>query len=52
MGKEVKGITHVGIYVGNHMMIHAGDPVGFADLEDEKWQGWLDCYGRLPFEED
>ena len=34
------------------MMIHAGDPVGFADLEDEKWQGWLDCYGRLPFEED
>ena len=52
MGKEVKGITHVGIYVGNHMMIHAGDPVGFADLEDEKWKGWLDCYGRLPFEED
>ena len=52
MGKDVKGITHVGIYVGNHMMIHAGDPVGFADLEDEKWQAWLDCYGRLPFEED
>ena len=52
MGPDVKGITHVGIYVGNHMMIHAGDPIGFADLEDEKWQKHFDCYGRLPFEED
>ena len=52
MGPEVKGITHVGIYVGNHMMIHAGDPVGFADLEDERWQKVFDSYGRLPFEED
>ena len=49
MGPGVDGITHVGIYVGNHMMIHAGDPVGFADLEDEKWQKRLDCYGRLPY---
>ena len=32
------GITHVGIFVGNHMMIHAGDPVGFADLSTEKWR--------------
>lgn len=32
MGADVKGITHVGIYVGSDMMIHAGDPVGFADL--------------------
>ncbi len=52
MGPDVKGITHVGIYVGNHMMIHAGDPIGFADLEEERWQKWFDCYGRLPFEED
>ena len=52
MGPDVKGITHVGIYVGNHMMIHAGDPIGFADLEDEKWQKYFDCYGRLPIEED
>ena len=52
MGPDVKGITHVGIYVGNHMMIHAGDPIGFADPEAERWQKHFDCYGRLPFEED
>ena len=37
MGPEVKGITHVGIYVGNDMMIHAGDPIGFADLTEARW---------------
>lgn len=52
MGPEVKGITHVGIYVGNHMMIHAGDPIGFANLEGDRWQKHFDCYGRLPYEEE
>ena len=52
MGPEVKGITHVGIYVGNGMMIHAGDPVGFTDLTEERWQKHFYCYGRLPFEEE
>lgn len=47
MGPDVKGITHVGIYVGNHMMIHAGDPVGFADLKSEKWSQKLYGFGRL-----
>ncbi len=47
MGSDVKGITHVGIYVGNNMMIHAGDPVGFADLKSEKWSQKLYGYGRL-----
>ena len=46
MGADVKGITHVGIYVGNDMMIHAGDPVGFADLKSEKWSKRL--YGFWP----
>ena len=49
MGKDVKGITHVGIYVGNGMMIHAGDPVGFADIRSEKWSKKINCYGRLPY---
>lgn len=49
MGPNVEGITHVGIYVGNNMMIHAGDPVGFADLSTEKWQDRFYCFGRLPF---
>lgn len=48
MGADVEGITHVGIYVGNNMMIHAGDPVGFADLTEEKWIKRFYCYGRLP----
>lgn len=50
MGANVEGITHVGIYVGDNMMIHAGDPVGFADLSVQKWQTRLDCYGRLPID--
>lgn len=50
MGSDVKGITHVGIYVGNHMMIHAGDPVGFADLKSDKWAKKLYGYGRLPID--
>ena len=50
MGSDVKGITHVGIYVGNHMMIHAGDPVGFADLKSSKWAKKLYGYGRLPID--
>ena len=45
----VEGITHVGIYVGNHWMIHCGDPVGFADLSASKWQRRLYAYGRLPY---
>ena len=48
MGAKVKGITHVGIYVGNNMMIHAGDPVGFADLRDEQWAKKIYAFGRLP----
>ena len=51
MGADVDGITHVGIYVGNNMMIHAGDPVGFADLSEEKWIKRFHCYGRLPVKE-
>ncbi len=50
MGSDVQGITHVGIYVGNDMMIHAGDPVGFADLKSEKWAKKLYGYGRLPID--
>lgn len=48
MGADVDGITHVGIYVGNNMMIHAGDPVGFADLTEERWIKRFYCFGRLP----
>lgn len=50
MRADVKGITHVGIYVGNNMMIHAGDPVGFADLKSAQWAKKIYAFGRLPIE--
>ena len=50
MGADVKGITHVGIYVGNNTMIHAGDPVGFADLKSEQWAKKIYGFGRLPID--
>ena len=34
--------------VGNDMMIHAGDPVGFADLKSSKWSDKIYGFGRLP----
>ncbi|WP_418232224.1 NlpC/P60 family protein [Butyricicoccus sp.] len=43
-------MTHVGIYVGSDMMIHAGDPVGFADLKSSKWSKRLYGFGRLPID--
>jgi len=49
-GPDAKGITHVGIYVGNNMMIHAGDPVGFADLKSSGWTKKIYAFGRLPID--
>ena len=34
-------ITHVGIYLGNNRMFHAGDPIGYADLTSPYWQQHL-----------
>ncbi|MBQ6431701.1 MAG: C40 family peptidase [Oscillospiraceae bacterium] len=42
------GVTHVGIYVGNNMMIHCGDPIQYADLTSAYWSSHFYCYGRLP----
>ena len=49
MGAEVGGITHVGIYVGNGMMIHCGNPISYADLSDTYWQQHFDSFGRVPY---
>ena len=40
--------THVGIYVGGGMMIHCGDPISYASVEDPYWQSHFYAYGRLP----
>ncbi|MFS7255121.1 lysozyme family protein [Carnobacterium divergens] len=39
-------ITHVGIYLGNGKMFHAGDPIGYADINSEFWQSHLVGFGR------
>ena len=49
MGEKVGGITHVGIYVGNHHMIHCGSPCGSADLNDHYWVQHFHSYGRVPY---
>jgi hypothetical protein len=45
---DTVGCSHVGIYVGNNMMLHCGDPISYADLSSSYWQAHLYCFGRLP----
>ena len=40
-------ITHVGIYLGNNRMFHAGDPIGYADLTSPYWQQHVVGAGRI-----
>ena len=40
-------ITHVGLYVGNNRMYHAGNPIGYADLTGSYWQQHLAGAGRI-----
>lgn len=40
--------THCGIYVGENMMIHCGNPISYADLTSNYWKNHFYCYGRLP----
>lgn len=42
------GASHVGIYLGNNMMIHCGDPIQYADISSSYWQQHFLSYGRLP----
>lgn len=40
-------VTHIGIYVGNNRMYHAGDPIGYTDLTESYWQAHLIGAGRV-----
>ena len=44
---ETSGASHIGIYVGNGMMIHCGNPISYASIEVPYWQQHFYCYGRL-----
>ena len=41
-------ITHVGIYVGEGMMIHAGNPIGYLKFMDSYYSDNFVGFGRLP----
>ena len=45
---DVSGVSHVGIYVGDGMMIHCGDPISYANINTNYWQEHFYAYGRLP----
>ena len=45
---DTPGVSHVGIYVGNNMMIHCGDPISYANLNSSYWQSHFYRYGHLP----
>ena len=45
---DTPGVSHVGIYVGNNMMIHCGDPISYTNLNSSYWQSHFYRYGRLP----
>jgi cell wall-associated NlpC family hydrolase len=40
-------VTHIGIYIGNGKMIHAGDPVQYADINTSYWQQHFYAFGRI-----
>ena len=45
---DTPGVSHVGLYVGNSVMLHCGDPISYTNLNSSYWQSHLFCYGRLP----
>lgn len=42
------GASHVGIYVGNSMMIHCGDPISYTSINTSYWQSHFYTFARLP----
>ena len=45
---DTPGVSHVGLYVGNSVMLHCGDPISYTNLNSSYWQQHFYCYGRLP----
>lgn len=44
---NTSGASHVGIYVGNGMMIHCGNPIQYASVNTNYWKNHFLCYGRI-----
>ncbi len=45
---DTTGVSHIGIYVGDGMMIAAGDPIGYTNIKTSYWQSHFYAFGRLP----
>ena len=45
---DTPGASHVGIYVGDGMMIHCGNPIQYASVNSSYFRAHFYCYGRLP----
>lgn len=41
------GASHVGIYVGNNMMIHCGNPIQYTSIASSYWQEHFMAFGRI-----
>ena len=44
---DTPGMSHCGIYLGNGMMVSAGDPIKYANIHSSYWQKYLAGFGRL-----
>ena len=44
---DTPGMSHVGLYLGNGMMLSAGDPIKYANIHSSYWQQYLAGFGRL-----
>ena len=44
---DTSGASHVGIYVGDGMMIHCGNPIQYASYDTAYWRAHAYCYGRI-----
>lgn len=45
---DTSGVSHVGLYVGNSVMLHCGDPISYTNLNSNYWQSHFYSFGRLP----
>ena len=45
---DTVGASHVGIYVGNNMMIHCGDPISYTRIDTNYWKQHFYGFGRIP----
>ena len=45
---DTTGASHVGIYVGDGMMLHCGDPIQYTSINTSYWQSHFLSFGRLP----